>query len=219
MNFGRVANHVDDDSEPEGDAPAALPRAGGANGGVNEAAAATGPVDDSFPSPNIKGSDGQYPLLPPEHFIRIPKEGFEPVPCRFGGVRHITGSDEWKRLEISNQERKWKSCVSANFRVVENDEPNTTRHLYHAGPHVSMVFDITQQNTPEAGDKTIKTICFLTQQVNSSMDLRGCIVGTHFTSLDINHAKGKAVRGLFWHGGRSTGGAPLFHMLWLSVLV
>jgi hypothetical protein len=52
-----------------------------------------------------------------------------------------------------------------------------------------------------AGDKTIKTICFLTQQVNVSSDLSGCIVGTHYTSLDINHSKGKAVRGLFWHGG------------------
>jgi hypothetical protein len=68
---------------------------------------------------------------------------------------------------------------------------------------MSMVFDITQQNSPEAGDKTIKGVCFLVQQVNASSDLRGCIMGTHYTSLDINHTKGKAVRGLFYHGGRS----------------
>jgi hypothetical protein len=72
-----------------------------------------------------------------------------------------------------------------------------------------MVIDITQQNSPDSGDKTIKTICFLTNQVNVSTDLRGCIVGSHYTSLDINHSKSKAVRGLFWHGGRKKKGEAI----------
>jgi hypothetical protein len=100
----------------------------------------------------IRGADGEYPSLPAEHQICYNSQSFDaPRPCSFGGAKHVAGSEEWKRLEISAQERAWKSCVSPNFRVVKNNEPNTCRHLYHAGPHVSMVFDITQQNTPEAG--------------------------------------------------------------------
>jgi hypothetical protein len=170
-----------------------------------EAAVGDGPKDDPSPEEDILGAEGEYPRLPKkhqsEHAIWRERGRDEPKPCLFGGARHIKKSEEWKRLVISDKERGWKSCVSKNFRVVQNHEPNTCRHLYHAGPHVSMVFDVTQQNSPETGDKTIKTICFLTQQVNSSADLRGCVVGTHYTSLDINHSKGKAVRGIFWHGG------------------
>jgi hypothetical protein len=122
-----------------------------AAGEAAETAKATPDVPRSLED-EIRGADGEYPSLPAEHQISYNCESFDaPRPCLFGGAKHVADSEEWKRLEISAQERAWKSCVSPNFRVVKNHEPNTCRHLYHAGPHVSMVFDITQQNTPEAG--------------------------------------------------------------------
>lgn len=138
-----------------------------------------------------------------------PQPGIEERLCDWGGARYIKDSEEWKRLTVPACERDWKCSMSANFRVVKNSAPNVTRHLHHSGPHMSMVFDITQQTSPEAGDKTIKGICFLVQQVNASPDLRGCILETHYTTLDINHAKGKAVRGLFFHGAKTKSGALL----------
>jgi hypothetical protein len=172
-----------------------------------DGAAAEALQDDALPEYDIKGADGEYPVLPVGHQPDYPSEaGVESHQCYWGGARHIKGSEEWTRLSIPPCERRWKCSMSANFRVVKNSAPNTTRHLHHAGPHMSMVFDITQQNSPETGDKTIKSLCFLVQQVNASPDLRGCIVGTHYTSLDINHAKGKSVRGLFYHGQKQTSG-------------
>jgi hypothetical protein len=208
---GRPGNGGGDDSDNDAAALPLPPRKQGMSA-EEEAAASSGPLDDPRPMYDILGADGEYPLLPQGHqwaHQLVTDTGKDPLKdCLFGGARHTKTSDEWKRLVISDTEREWKSCISANFRVVGNHEPNTCRHLYHSGPHVSMVFDVTQQISPESGDKTIKTICFLTQQVNSSADLRGCIVGTHYTSLDINHSKGKAVRGIFWHGGHKGGHKP-----------
>ena len=143
-------------SFPNNQQPASAPRRGVGEDQIaaGQAAEAAKTIADVARSADddIMGADGEYPSLPDEHQISYHAESFDAQrPCLFGGAKHVADSEEWKRLEISAQERAWKSCVSPNFRVVENNEPNTCRHLYHAGPHVSMVFDITQQNTPEAG--------------------------------------------------------------------
>jgi hypothetical protein len=195
---------LEGDGDPEdmdGPAPKRAKKTGGGDGEAKE-------MDDEFP-PVIQGGDGEYPRLPAEHHAQYQEEGNNPrtQDCYWGGARHIEGSEEWQRLKVAPIEFTWKSSMSANFRVVENHACNTARHFYHAGPHMSMVFDISQQNSPDTGDKTIKTICFMAQLVNTSPDLRGCIMKTHFTALDINTSKGKGVRGLYWHGGRETGGA------------
>jgi hypothetical protein len=106
-------------------------------------------------------------------------------------------------VAVPIEELGWNAGFSPSFRVVENHVPNTTPHLFHAGPHLSMTFDITNQNTPDDGDADMRTLLFLANMVNSSSDLSSCIVKTPYTELDINPSKGKGgVRGLFYHGGR-----------------
>jgi hypothetical protein len=97
-------------------------------------------VDDKNHEDDVRGRQGHYPHLPPGHQPEaeiVP--GSEPVMCDWGGVRHVKGSEEWKRLTIPACELDWKCSMSANFRVVQNSAPNVTRHLFHSGPHMSMV--------------------------------------------------------------------------------
>ena len=75
--------------------------------------------DDPLPAYDIKGADGEYPYLPVGHQPDYPGEpGSAEKACYWGGVRHIEGSEEWKRLVIPACERQWKCSMSANFRVV-----------------------------------------------------------------------------------------------------
>jgi hypothetical protein len=170
-----------------------------------------GQIDDVLPEVDIKGADGEYPTLPPGHQPRFITAGSDFPSCYWGGVRWTQTDEAWKRLLVPVEELEWNAGFSASFRVVENHVPNTTAHLFHAGPHLSMTFDITQQNNPDEGDEIMRILLFLTHMVNSSSDLRSCIVKTPYTELDINPSKGKGVRGLFYHGGRKQnkgGGVP-----------
>ena len=143
MVFGRANNApADPASDDEGMESAAPRRRGAGAAGVGasdevnaaaEAAAAARLMDDEKPVEEIVGAEGEYPLLPKEHQYLYSGIGHEPKECHFGGVRNVEDSEEWQRLIISAAERKWKSCISANFRVVENHALSTCRHLYHAG--------------------------------------------------------------------------------------
>ena len=130
------------DSDGEEMAAAAPRRRGagaagiGASDEVNaaaEAAAAAKIIDDEKHDPDIRGAEGEYPWLPDEHQWLERPEGSDVKECDFGGVEDTETSEEWKRLIISAKERTWKSCISANFRVVDNRAPSTCRHLFHAG--------------------------------------------------------------------------------------
>jgi hypothetical protein len=157
------------------------------------------PVED-----DIKGRDGEYPLLPRGHQAEYfsSGHGIDHTEVCYGGRRYINTSTQWQRLIIPAQEMAWKSIYSKMLRVIPNHLPNVTRHLHHTGPHLSMTFDITEQNTPDAGDDTMKILIFLVYMVNVSQDLRGSILKTHYTTLDINQKK---VRGVFWNGGKTPG--------------
>jgi len=153
------------------------------------------PVED-----DIKGRNGEYPLLPHGHQPTYSAVDVAESRLCYGGRRYISTSKEWQRLIIPEEEMAWKSIYSKMLRVIPNHRPNVTRHLYHTGPHLSMTFDITEQNTPDAGDDTMKILIFLVHMVNVSQDLRGSIIKTHQTELDIHQKK---VRGVFWHGGKT----------------
>ena len=162
-------------------------------------------VDDMRPEEDIKGADGEYALFPKGHQPIFHEPGEHPALLCFGGRRWTRSSKAWQRLKIDDQELHMKASKEKYFRVAPPHEQNTTRHFHHSGPHLSMVFDITEQNTPDSGDETLKILTFLTHMVNQSTDLRGCMVTTHQTDLDIAPGKGKAVCGLFYHGGHRKG--------------
>ncbi|KAJ1468616.1 hypothetical protein T484DRAFT_3629631 [Baffinella frigidus] len=162
-------------------------------------------VDDPLPEDDIKGADGQYALFPEGHQPRFHLEGSAEKLLCFGGRRWTRSSKAWQRLKIDEKELCMKASKEKYFRVAPPHTQNTTRHFHHAGPHLCMVFDITEQSTPDAGDLTLKILCFLVHMVNQAMNLRGCLTKTHYTDLDIAPGKGKAVCGLFYHGGHRKG--------------
>jgi hypothetical protein len=177
----------------------------GPDANADDADASKALVDDMRPEEDIKGADGEYALFPKGHQPIFHEPGEHPALLCFGGRRWTRSSKAWQRLKIDDQELRMKASKEKYFRVAPPHEQNTTRHFHHSGPHLSMVFDITEQNTPDSGDETLKILTFLTHMVNQSTDLRGCMVTTHQTDLDIAPGKGKAVCGLFYHGGHRKG--------------
>jgi hypothetical protein len=162
-------------------------------------------VDDQRPEHDIKGAEGEYALFPEGHQPIYQEPGEAPALANFGGRRWTRSSEAWQRLKIDKQELYMKASKEKYFRVAPPETQNTTRHFHHAGPHLCMVFDITEQGSLDSGDSTMKILLFLTHMVNQSTDLRGCIATTHYTDLDISPGKSQAVCGLFYHGGHRKG--------------
>jgi hypothetical protein len=177
----------------------------GPDANADDADASKALVDDMRPEEDIKGADGEYALFPKGHQPIFHEPGEHPALLCFGGRRWTRSSKAWQRLKIDEKELCMKASKEKYFRVAPPHTQNTTRHFHHAGPHLCMVFDITEQNTPDSGEETLKILCFLVHMVNQCTDLRGCIVKTHYTDLDIAPGKGKAVCGLFYHGGHRKG--------------